>query len=486
MPDALLSLAADALEQATLNYPTPGALAKALDQRTMQTPALDLLDRALVDTVDGDHNRLIWTMPPQEGKSQRVSRWFPLWLLLRNPDLRIAIVSYAHLLAQRWGRAIRNDIVSRPELGLQIRRDTAAAYDWQLQGYDGGVITAGIGGPLTGRPVDVLIIDDPVKGREEADSEAYRDAAWEWWTATGSSRLAEDAPVVCIMTRWHEDDLAGRLLANSEPGEWRPVNIPALADHDPGKGESDPLGREPGEWMVSARGRTARGWEQRRRDAGSRDFNALFQGRPSPPEGAIFKRGWWRYYSRPRAVVRSDGTWHAIGADTVAQSWDMAFKDSRTADFVVGQVWAQRGPKVWLLDQVHARMDFVETCTAVRSLSAKWPQATAKYIEDKANGPAVISQLRREVGGIVPVEPKDSKEARAYAVSPFIEAGDVELPDPSMAPWVHDFVEECASFPQGVHDDQVDGMTQALHRLLIEPGRGSAFLRQLQAERGVG
>src|SRR6185369_8343760 len=144
--------------------------------------------------------------------SQRVSRWFPLWLLLRNPDLRIAIVSYADALARRWGRAIRNEITAHPELGLRVRADTAAAHEWQLDGYDGGVVTAGIGAGLTGRPVDVLIIDDPVKGYAEADSEVFREAAKDWWRGTGSARLAEGAPVVLVMTRWHQDDLAGFLL----------------------------------------------------------------------------------------------------------------------------------------------------------------------------------------------------------------------------------------------------------------------------------
>ena len=474
---------ADELEENSDAYPAPGALAKFCEPRTIQTPALEMLDQALLDAAEGRQPRLMWFMPPQEGKSQRVSRWFPLWLLKKNPDRRIAIVSYAHDLAQRWGRAIRTDIQAHPELGLRIRRDTSAAYDWMLQDHDGGVITAGIGGSLTGRPVDVMIIDDPVKGREEADSENYRKAAQDWWQGTGSTRLAEGAPVIVIMTRWHEDDLAGWLKAE-DPDGWRVVNIPARADHNPEKGETDPLGREPGEYMVSARGRTLAGWKRRERDAGSREFNALFQGRPAPQEGGILKRGWWRYYSRPRAVLRSNGVWHAIGADEVIQSWDMAFKDTRSSDWVVGQVWARKGMKVWLLDQVRDRMNFPATCDAVTQLSAKWPQARRKLVEGKANGPAVIAQLRDKIGGFVEYDPKDSKEARAHAVSPFIEGGDVELPDASMAPYVGGFVDECAAFPNGSHDDQVDPMTQALHRLLIAPAPSERFLRDLRAEQG--
>lgn len=399
--------------------------------------------------------------------SQRVSRWFPLWMLLRNQDLRIAIASYELGVARRWGRAIRNEIQAHPELGLRVKADTAAAHEWELAGHTGGVYCAGVGGALTGRPVDLMIIDDPVKGRKEADSEAYREAAKEWWQETVSARLGEGTPVVLIMTRWHEDDLAGWLLTEDR-GQWRVVNVPALADHDPNKGESDPLGREPGEWLQSARGRTADGWAQRRKDFGERGFTALCQGRPAPTEGAMLKRSWWGFSETRLAYAKPDGTMNAHSMDTVIQSWDMTFKDTDGTDYVVGQVWGRRAADVFLLDQVRDRMDFPTTCRAVEAMSAKWPQAALKLIEDKANGPAVIAQLRRKVPGMVPVNPKDSKAARVAAVAPFVEAGNVHLPAASETPWVGGFVEEAAAFPNGTHDDQVDAMTQAVARLLLD------------------
>jgi predicted phage terminase large subunit-like protein len=149
----------------------------------------------------------------------------------------------------------------------------------------------------------------------------------------------------------------------------------------------------------------------------------------------------------------------------------MTFKDTKGSDFVVGQVWERRGAEVFLLDQVRARLDFPATCRAVVALSAKWPQAHAKLIEDKANGPAVIAQLRQRVPGLIAITPKDSKQARASAVAPFVEAGNTFLPPAELAPWVGDFVEECAAFPSGSHDDQVDAMSQALARLLLGEGR---------------
>lgn len=456
------------------SWPSPGAMAQALYPTVMKrTPALRLLDDELVQVADGVTTRLMWFMPPQEGKSVAVSRWFPLWMLLRNPNLRIAIASYELGVARRWGRAIRNEILAHPELGLRIRSDTAAAHEWELEGATGGVYCAGVGGALTGRPVDLMIIDDPVKGRAEAESDAYREAAKDWWQETVSARLGEATPIVLIMTRWHEDDLAGWLLSE-DPGKWRVRNVPALADHDPNKGEVDLLDREPGEWLESARGRTVEGWEQRRKDFGERGFAALCQGKPSPTEGGLLKRTWWRFDPAPLGLLRSDGTMFVHECDQVIQSWDMTFKDTSTADYVVGQVWARRGAELHLLDQVRDRMDFPATCRAVEALSARWPQATLKLVEDKANGPAVIAQLRRVVPGLVAVNPRDSKAARVAAVSPFVEAGNVYLP-PTSTPWVSAFIEEAAGFPNASHDDQVDALSQAVSRLMLSAGTSTFF-----------
>jgi predicted phage terminase large subunit-like protein len=451
----------------TSPYASPVALAQQLDPRTVSTGALELIDAALIEVAEGRNDRLIVTMPPQEGKSTTVSRRFPTWLLQRNPDMRIVIASYEHGVARRWGRVVRNDIGENPAaLGLAVRADTAAAHEWQLMGHEGGIYCVGIGGALTGRPVDLLIIDDPVKGPKEAESATYRDAAWDWWESVGSTRLAPGAPVVLVMTRWHEDDLAGRLL-REEPDTWTLLNIPAQADHRPDDGETDALGREPGEFMASARGRTAQQWQTIRRQRGSRVWNALYQGRPSPGEGLIFRREWWRRYDQPQWIVNDDGTHHALGFDQLCMSWDMAFKDTDGADFVVGQVWGTRGENAFLLDQVRGRMSFVDTCMKLRALSAKWPGVSAKLVEDKANGTAVISALQHTVGGLIAVEPQGSKVARASAVSPFVEAGNVWLPDPEIAPWVDDLIEEAAAFPLSSHDDQVDTLSQALTRLLL-------------------
>lgn len=286
-------------------------------------------------------------------------------------------------------------------------------------------------------------------------------------------------------TRWHEDDLAGRLLAAEDGHRWREINIPAQADYDPAKGESDPLGRTPGEYLTSARGRTVEEWEQIKVEKGSRTWNALYQGRPSPGEGSVFKRGWWQWYDTPRAVPQPNGTWRALGVTTVIASWDMSFKDTDGTDYVCGQVWGIHGADAFLLDQVHDRLDFTATCLAVEAQKAKWPQIGAILVEDKANGPAVLSQLRRKVPGLIPVTPVDSKLARAHAVAPFVQAGNIHLPDPSLAPWIGDWLEEASGFPLAAHDDRVDAMTQALHRLYIEAVSDAGdFMRELVGSRG--
>lgn len=484
----VLDAVADHLMTGGSAFASPEDVARHIEPRTIQTPALDLIDRKLIDAYEGrGKRRLIISMPPQEGKSQRISRFFPTWLLKQNPDLRIAIVSYADALARRWGRAIRNDLRDNPDIGLTVRHDTSAANEWQLAHYAGGVITAGIESGLTGRPVDVLIIDDPLKGRAEADSETYREMNKDWWRSVASSRFSEDALVVLVMTRWHEDDLAGFLSGPEYEGraDWDVLNIPAQADHSPERGETDPLGREPGEYMISARGRTAAGWEQRKRDAGSRDWTALYQGRPAPAEGGVLKRGWWTVYDVPRAVERPDGTWHALGADQVLLSWDMAFKDTDGSDYVVGQVWARKGPRAWLLEQVRDRMDFSRTLAEFAAQAARWPQARLKLVEDKANGPAAINQLQKTIGGIVPFSPTDSKLARAYAMQPFLEAGNFELPAPAIAPWVGGFIDECAAFPNGSHDDRVDAFTQAGIRMFVIGGGLDAFMAELAGQQGA-
>lgn len=448
-------------------WSTPGEMAKALDRTTIQTPALDLIDEHLVRVANGEIERLIINMPPQEGKSERTSRRFPLWMLQRNPNLRIAIVSSGLSLARRFGGLIRDDLRANPSIGLTLSESTRAKHEFELLGYAGGVYCVGVDGSLVGRPVDLLIIDDPYKDAGQADSAAWSRTVRDFWTEVALPRLAPGAPVVLIQTRWREDDLAGWLQAEGDG--WTVLNIPAQADHDPEKGETDRLGREPGEFLASTRNRSLADWEKKIREVGSRTWNAQYQGRPSPEAGTFFKREWWQEYSQPLWLEREDGTRIVTGFDGLLVSWDMTFKKTAGTDYVSGQVWGRIGVNSYLLDRIHGRMDFVQTTKAVRQLAARWPQAILHVIEDKANGPAVISALQNQIPGMVPDEPDGGKEARAAAVSPLVEAKNVWLPAPAIAPWVGEVIDECAAFPNGAHDDDVDALSQALKRMILMP-----------------
>jgi predicted phage terminase large subunit-like protein len=212
---------------------------------------------------------------------------------------------------------------------------------------------------------------------------------------------------------------------------------------------------------------------------GSYRYAGQFQQRPAPADGGMLKRYWWGYWQPrgmnlpPVAVKLPNGTIELrkavelpIGFDSQIQSWDMAFKDTKNADFVVGQVLASHGADRYLLDQVRDRLDFPATLLAVRRLCAQWADAYTKLVEDKANGSAVVQSLRHEIAGFVEVNPEGGKESRAAAASPQLESGNWYLPHPMLKPWVEGFIAECAAFPNGANDDQVDAWSQGAKRLL--------------------
>lgn len=407
---------------------TPGELARFLDAKTVQTPALDIIDQALVDAFTTPDSRLIISMPPQEGKSQRASRRFPLWALVRNPDLRIAIASYEANVARRWGRAIRDDInQASSDLGLRVRQDLSAQNEWQLEGHDGGVFTAGVGGAMTGRPVDLLLIDDPVKGREQADSPTYRERAWDWWQETASTRLAPGAPVVLILTRWHEDDLAGRLLKAEDGHLWTVVSIPAQAEDE----ATDPLRRKLGEFMRSARGRTREQWEAIKRRSTARTWAALYQQRPAPVEGAVWKAGW---FEKNRGKT---GELFGRLAKTVV-SVDPAAKSKKTSDMTAIIVTALDAEgTAWVLDDRTTKGTPLEWGTAVWSAVLDWG-ADEVIIEDNQGGEMVLEVLRsawkhmhrdrpptRLPPRVRSVTASQSKRTRAESIAAFYEVGSV-------------------------------------------------------------
>lgn len=415
---------------------------------------IELLDRKLRALARREIRGLIVETPPRHGKTELGTKAFPGWYLGTHPQHRVMLTAYGAELASGFGRRVRDDLTTYGEavFGVKVNPASSAANRWDLLDHTGGVVTAGVGGSLTGMGADLLIIDDPVKNQDEAQSETYRTRTWEWWTSTARTRLHPDGVVLVIQTRWHEDDLAGRLQRDLPP-DWEVVRLPALAESD------DPLGRAVGEALWPER-YDAEALEQIRTAVGSYVWSALYQQRPAASDGGLVRSSWWRTYDEPPRLLAD-----RIEFDEVVASWDLAFKDSRSADYVVGQVWGRAGGEFYLLHQVRDRMDFPATRRAIQQLAAEWPQARVKLVEDKANGPAVIADLKHDVEGLVAVNPQGGKIARLVAVSHLIEAGAVYLPEARHAAWVDAFRHELAAFPNGVHDDQVDAMSQALLRL---------------------
>ena len=414
---------------------------------------LDLVCRELENVISGDTKRLMLFLPPRHGKSMCVTETFPSYFLGKNPGKRVVELSYGDELAQRFGKLNRDKVeeFGAPVFGVRMSSVQATKTNWGIEGTDGGMISVGIGGSITGYGADLLIIDDPIKNRQEAESKTYRERLWDEYQSTVATRLHAGGSIIIILTRWHEDDLAARLL-NPEYGkveDWKVISLPALCE-DPA---TDQLGRQEGEALWPLGGYDEEWAAQKKESVGTYAWNSLYQQHPSPSAGGLFKRAWWKYWKEPPSDLFD-----------YVQSWDCTFKDIDKADYVVGQVWGRSKANPanrYLLDQVRGRMSFTETLNAMRQLSGKWPQTTRKLVEDKANGTAVMDVLRKEIAGLIPVEPMGGKVVRAQAVTATVEAGNVFIPDPSVAPWVMDFVEELASFPSGANDDQVDAMTQA-------------------------
>lgn len=279
---------------------SPGELARILTGgRELQGPHLDAIDQMFKDIADGTLDRGMITMPPRHGKSRRASRWGPLWYLLKFPDREVILASYSAELAADHGRWVRDTITESPELGIRLSESSQAANRFGLAGQEidgakiegGGMFTAGVGGTMTGRGAHLLIIDDPFKNAQDADSPTIRFRVWEWWTSTVLTRLAPGGAVIVIQTRWHENDLAGRLLA-TERDQWRVIDMPAIAYLDPDEPDKvDALGRQPGEALWPTRYSVEALLKIKGR-VGERVWNALYQQRPRPLEGGVFQWAW--------------------------------------------------------------------------------------------------------------------------------------------------------------------------------------------------
>lgn len=436
-------------------WATPGAMTAELDRSYVHTAALDAVDRALVDLFDdpGAPDRLMVFIAPQEGKSQKVSRRTPAWLLARDPTLRIAVVSFEQERAVRWGREIKRDVATHPQLNITLREDSRAAGRWHTR-QGGGVYCVGIGGALTGEPVDVLIIDDPVKDRRAAESALQRDQAWDWWESVGQMRLSPRARVVLMMTRWHADDLAGRVLGH-EPHLWRVLSIPAIAE--PG----DPLGRAPGEELVSARGRAPGYFTALQVRLSGYVWRALFQQRPTAAGGTLFARDGWRFWnwSRWPDLLSLDGRNVDLRDCWRFLTVDLAASRRTSADWTVAAAWALTMDRQLIcLGRVRDRCEEGGHWALISPLAAEW-RAPDVGVESTMMGTTLVRQAVR--AGLAPFDlhADTDKVTRAIPAGHMVRQGQVWLPHG--ADWLDDAISEAADFPTGAHDDWVDVVSYA-------------------------
>jgi predicted phage terminase large subunit-like protein len=416
-------------------------------------------------------------MPPQHGKSTLTSANFPAWFLGKFPRKNVILTAYEADFAESWGAKARDimETYGPTVFGMTVRKDKRAGSSWQVcpvtnmtRYQDGGTMrTAGMGGAITGKGADILIIDDPIKNDEQARSKVTKEHQWDWYQSTAYTRLSPTGAIIIIQTRWAEDDLSGRAIKEMNEGrstdKWHIIKLKAFAK------ENDILGRAYGDALFPQR-YDKENLTNIKSNLTAYWWSALYDQEPTPEEGNIFKRQWWKFY--PHHSLDNLGRKKATnpdGFDEITVSFDCSFKDLADSSYVVGGVWGRRGANKYLLDLVRDKMDYPTTKLAIKATLWKWKETRRVLIEDKANGTAVIQDLKNELSSIIPVPAVTSKVARAQGCSSTVEAGNVYLPEG--APWVQDFIEELCSFPNAEYDDQVDMTSQYLNDCLEREGR---------------
>jgi predicted phage terminase large subunit-like protein len=410
-----------------------------------------LLMADLLEAVErGDLLRLMLFLPPRHGKSLLGTQIFAAWYLGRHPDRSIISASYGQQLADDFGRQVRN-LVNSPVHRAIFPECRLAADSNSMHRFGttagGSYYAVGCGGPTTGRGADLLLIDDPVKGAEDARSKVSRDSVHEWYSSVARTRLQPDGTIVLISTRWHEDDLPGRLLLADRGKNWHVLSLPAVAETDEGF-------RRAGEALWPEKFPLAI-LDQTRKEVGTAVWAALYQQRPSAADGTVFKREWFCCYREQPRLKR------------IVQSWDTAYKANSENDYSVCTTWGVGENGYYLLHCWRGRVEFPELKKRMRWLASEY-KPNQILVEDCASGQSVIQELRCETAlPIIAVKVDRDKISRAQAVTPLIEAGKVFLLE--SAPWLPDFMDEFAAFPTGVHDDIVDSTTQALNYIRHEP-----------------
>ncbi len=406
-----------------------------------------LIARKLEGVERGDIRRLMIFMPPRHGKSMLASEFFPAWYLGRNPDHYVVAATYAQDLADDFGRKVRNQIADSgfKEIfpGVSLRDDSTSAKRFHVEGpqddltleQNGAYFATGVGGPLTGRGAHLLLIDDPVKNREDADSEVIRKKTKDWYTSTAYTRLMPGGRIVVIQTRWHEDDLAGWLLTEHAHEGWDVLSLPAL------KGDT-PLWPEQYDFEALSRIKKA---------LPTRDWSALYQQTPSPDTGDYFKAEWFKIADKlpKRETMRIyGGSDYAVTADGGDFTVHVIIGVDPNSDLYLLDVWRQQtGSDDW----VEAFCDLV-----LKWKPIGWAEESGQI---KAGvGPFLRRRMiEREAYVYRETFPtRGDKAIRAQSIRGRMSMRGLYIP--REAPWRADFESELLRFPAGVHDDQVDAL----------------------------
>lgn len=424
----------------------PVGLACANDSSYSIPNHIELINDKLMDVVDGKIQRLIISMPPRHGKSEIISKYFPSWYLLNYPNKRVIITAHsADFAVDRFGRPIRN-IVSQfgDQFGVTLAKDSNAAHRFNTN-YEGSFNAIGAGGSITGRGADLFIIDDPIKGPEDVISQRSREKMWDWFLTVPMTRLEPNAAMVIVMTRWHTDDLVGRILASEEADEWTYLTLPALDKN----GEALWAERYSKEYL-----------EKRRVTLGSYFFNAMYQQNPISNENQIYKEHWWKYYKELPSLKY------------VVQSWDTAFKDQEQNDYSACTTMGANDTGYYVMDVFRTKLEYPQLFKRVVAMADKY-HPNLIVIEDKASGQSLIQSLKSETRlPIKAIKADSDKVLRAHIATPTIEAGKVFLPE--RAEWLNDFLTEMNAFPLSANDDMVDSFNQNL-AVLVKYGRPVSY-----------
>ncbi len=412
----------------------------------------------LQQVAEGRIRRLMVFMPPRHSKSETVSRLFTAYYLYRHPERWVGVNSYAAELAYTLSRAARDNFQA---VGGKVRGDAAAVKHWET-GKGGGLWAAGVGGPITGKGFHLGVIDDPIKNAEEANSEIIREKQWEWYQSTFYTREEPEGAIVVIQTRWNEDDLSGRLLAeetaeDGHPERWRVVDCAALKEAEPASYpascilENDP--RHPGEALCPERYSEER-LQRIKKRIGPYFFGSLFQQRPTAKEGSFFKVTQFQYLDEPPAGMREVRAWD-LAATAGAGDWTSGVRmgQDEAGRFIVSD--CHRGQ--WATDERDSEIKSTSQSDGPR-IHQHFPQDPGQAGKGQAK-----AMVRLVAGVPVATDPvSGKKEVRADAYSSQVNAGNVYL---VRGAWNRPFVETHRQFPNGAHDDDVDAAADAFNRL---------------------